>query len=79
MIASILSLISNAVRLALDWMARRREAMFVAIGRAQKHTEDLEARYDALREANKVRDAARAAAERDHRDGMSDDDGFRRD
>lgn len=77
MIASVISVIAAALRVALAWMQQRRDALLLSLGKSRQTSDDLQGRIDALQEANRIREEARRAAECSDADSLSDD-GFRR-
>lgn len=77
MIASIISAIAAALRVALAWMQQRRDAILVSLGASKQSNADLQGRIDALQEANRLRNEAESRVRRDG-DGELSDDGFQR-
>jgi hypothetical protein len=77
-IAAIVGAISSGIRLAAEWLARGRDNLLLSLGGSRQEAKDLRGRIDGLEKANKLREEARANAERAG-DSVLSDDGFRRD
>jgi hypothetical protein len=75
---AIISGIVAVVKAVTVWMGKRRDEMLIALGRSGQRSDDLQGRIDALQEANRLREAARASVARDDSGGVPVDDGFQR-
>lgn len=76
--AAIISALAAAFKAVAAFIGKRRDELLISLGATRQSNTDLRGRIDALQEANKIREAARADVERGTTDGVPDDDGFRR-
>lgn len=78
-VAAVLSAISGGIKLATEYLARKRDQLLLALGGEKQRGTDLQGRIDGLKEGTKAREQARHDIERDTSGGgIMSDDGFRR-
>jgi hypothetical protein len=75
-IAAIVAAIASGIRLASEWMARKREELLISLGQKNQQAKDLQERINAINEGIIARERARAELNR-NADRLSDD-GFQR-
>ncbi len=77
MIAAIISALAAAFKVVATWLSYARDKTLIALGGTQQQASSLQERLDALQQANRLREEARADINSDPDGGMSDD-GYRR-
>jgi hypothetical protein len=76
-IAAVVAAIGSGIRLASDWLAKKRDDLLLSLGSTKQSNADLTARIDAMEKANVARETSRGESERDPSSVLSDD-GFQR-
>jgi hypothetical protein len=76
-IAAVIAAIGSGIKLAADWLAKKRDDLLLSLGRTQQSNTDLQGRIDALQKANDARETSHGESERNP-DSILSDDGFQR-